>query len=746
MPQIDDLSYTYNVGDLAGGASLGNNKLFIDTDVRSNLTRLWSSTDNLWYCGAVEFRFSRRNETLLPMVTRFFPAYQETIYGTDGVILSHRIFAPHAAGYDRAVCWLLEVQTEGPQLLEIAIDIQFVPDFGITRHGPVSAHQLGKTVNMRMERGVVVAETAAQKTSGDLRAEDRRKEIRIFGSSGPPTVNRFVDPGRVQLLYHVLVEGYYDLPFVLGFSPSGEQVAWHGFLALSEITSAFGDTEKYIDRYLTRSRVVTPDAQINRGLQWAKVNILRSRQQFRRGPLTLHDAPGDVIGLRDVFWGSMAGSYLDPKGMTEMLRYVAAESMYETGKIADHFCACADKREDFGLNVNDATPLFIIAVTHHMDVTCDDGFLDAIYPAVQRAADYLVLQVQDGLISCVAEGVSVYGIPGWRNQIPGYKLDGKVTEINALGIWALRSATCLAEALSQHDHAERWRAVAGQLTESLNQHLVSRETGFYMLAKDAEGQDRTTLTGDLVFSVLADTMPGELKAQTLDLLHGGVFWSEPGVHAVGINQPEYHPTFAGGMMGGRWPALTAWVAYAGRRLYPEHVARALKEISSLIEIEAPSQRGNLVPGQIPEWLHGTSGESEGRSLNMRSAAACFWLGIEGLVGLRPRTDGLVIEPAIPKTWNWLAALKVPYAGRDVTLCMHDGTIHANYAVDSDFEVEVYDNIEHLADTPCFMLLLTRDEQHTLFAGSVDRAVDSDFVSEGKRWTIKLAPGEAVLLH
>ena len=159
MREIEGLSYTYDIDELALGASFGNQKLFIQTDARSNLLSAWSATDNQWYCGPVQFRFLVQDEELKPMVTRFFPAYQETIYGTEGIVLSHRVFTPLAAGFERAVCWLLEVQAEGPRLLETAIDIQFHPTFDAELAADLSLGQREKQIALRVERGLVVAQT-----------------------------------------------------------------------------------------------------------------------------------------------------------------------------------------------------------------------------------------------------------------------------------------------------------------------------------------------------------------------------------------------------------------------------------------------------------------------------------------------------------------------------------------------------------------------------------------------------------
>lgn len=745
MREIDGLSYTYDVGELASGGSFGNRKLFIRTDARSNLMSVWSATDNQWYCGPLQFRFSVRDEVLDPVVTRFFPAYQETIYGTEGIVLSHCVFAPLAAGYERAVCWLLEVQAEGPRLLEIAVDIRFPPAIEPEIAAGLSLGQREKQIELRLERGLVVAQTVPTHYARFDRTQGRSEEIRVFGTSGPPTTHLFTEPARAQLLYHVLVEGYYDLPFVLGLSAAGQQVAWQGFLALSEISSAFEDTRQRADELLTRCRLYTPDPVINRGLQWAKVNLLRTQQQFRRGSAVIHDPPGDLIRLRDVAWCSLAGSYVNPDETGEMLRYVAAEAMYETGKVADHFFADTGAREDYGLNVNDATPLLVVAAHHHYSVAQDEAFLEAIYPAVKRAADYLVLQVEDGLVQCAGEGTNVYGIAGWRNRIPSYSLNGAVTEINALSAWALRVATELARRQDRSDHAERWSAVAEQLTESLNQRLVSEETGVYLLARERSGGRRGTLTGDLVFPVLAGVAPPSLEERILDLLHGGVFWSEAGVHTVGTNQPEYDPSFADGLMGGVWPALTAWVAYAGRRRYPEHVAEALRGIYTASEPEVPAEGRSAVPGQLPEWLHGETGESLGRALSPRAAALYLWLGLEGLAGLSPAREDLDIEPCLPSNWHWLAAVDVPYAGGELSFCHLEGVLHVNRPIASRLPMERYDSIEQVADVAGCTLLLSRGEDKWLFAASADESVGTEVRAGGRRWPVSLGAGEAVLL-
>ena len=46
----------------------------------------------------------------------------------------------------------------------------------------------------------------------------------------------------------------------------------------------------------------------------------------------------------------------------------------------------------YELNINDDTPLHIIAILHHYNATLDDAWLRGIYPLVQKITEYLLSQ------------------------------------------------------------------------------------------------------------------------------------------------------------------------------------------------------------------------------------------------------------------------------------------------------------------------------------------------------------------
>src|SRR6185503_6575958 len=159
-----------------------------------------------------------------------------------------------------------------------------------------------------------------------------------------------------------------------------------------------------------------------------------------------------------------------------LLRY----GIHEGGKLTEYIHATNGEREDYALNINDDTPLFVVGVWHHYAVTGDDAFLTQAYPAVRAACAWLLAQRRDGLVWCTVEGSDVWGNATWRNIIPGYSLAGAVTEINALAYWALQAAADLAERAREEADAADWRAAATALRAAITEQLGT-EDGLYLL-------------------------------------------------------------------------------------------------------------------------------------------------------------------------------------------------------------------------------------------------------------------------
>ncbi|MCD6290442.1 MAG: hypothetical protein J7M34_08060, partial [Anaerolineae bacterium] len=350
----DDLILVSDVSALPTGGSYGNMEAFARASATSDLIGLYGPADDRWYCGQVRFRVFSGGEPLTPMVTRFFPAYQETIYGAERIVLSKRIFVPYRAGYQQSVCWQMDFETEGHQYIRIDVDIRWpaVPSAGRSRQPPQEAREV--RVRQEMERGLLVARTIGME-----------REVRVFGSNGPPSRVQFVEPGRALLSFFVLAEGYVDVPFILTFSHSGEQMAWNGFLANGGVGVLLQESTRHMEEAIGRGSVITPDPVINRGLAWAAINALRVQHRYRRGVGIASALPGDNIVTHEAAWYSMGVDYLTPDFTSGWYELVRRYGIYKDGRVASEIHGVTGTRDDYGLGLDDGTPLFIIAAHHH---------------------------------------------------------------------------------------------------------------------------------------------------------------------------------------------------------------------------------------------------------------------------------------------------------------------------------------------------------------------------------------------
>lgn len=741
--ELDDLVYTFDPADLGAGSLLGNRDVEAQFDATSNLVDAWSALDDLFFCGPIRFGFTALRqargdivpEPLDPLVTRFFPDRQETIFGTEGLILSLRAFVPIATGYERAVGWLVEVQAEGPQLLEVEIDLRFVAE----GHGPGQE----RLVRIHQDRGQVVGTSEPVSLQRYNLTLGSREEVRLFGSpSGPPHQVTLSTPARARLTYRLLVEGITAVPFVLSYSPAGEQVAWSGFLALSDLERFAERSRSGLEKRLSAPLVLTPEPEINRALLWAGAAGLRVFHAFTAGA-AVPAAPGiSDVDVGAAAWYSMAADWFDPALSVELLETLATKAQTEGGALASVLRGHSEGQETFGLTLSDATPLFVLAVAHHVAVTNDDDIAVRLWPAVKRAAEALLAaRSEDGLIRVQPQGTGQWGLPGWRKAIPGYRLEGAITELNVLAAWALFAGYRLAVQAGEVASGERWRQAAAVIAAALPR--LARPGG--ELSRLADGED--DLTGDLVFPLLAGLADEGLAARLALRLRSAFQWTAAGARTVGSDQPGYDPAFAGGLLGGVSPVLTSWVAVAAREHYPELPGEALRALAKVSEAEQPGQRG-LVPGQLPGGLHGETFGRLGPELHPLAAPLLRWLAIEGLLGVRlplvPWIEAAELRPSLPSEWRWLVVSRLPWKGAHVSAIVTDGVIHT----DADFEgarVERWTSIEPLPVSPVPAWLLRRGDEQRLFAVTPEQAFDGLIPAGARRWAVSLAAGEAALL-
>ena len=178
--------------------------------------------------------------------------------------------------------------------------------------------------------------------------------------------------------------------FMAVFSHEGEAKARHIFNATLDYNDALAKTVGYYNHMAEVSQVLTPDPQINLGMTWAKVNMLRVMANYPTGPSFTNDPSlsSAVVG-RDVCWFAAGCDFLLPEFSRADAEALAARQR-ENGLILEYYNAVTDERADNGFNINDNTPALHLGRLASLLVTKDEEFLKHIYPAVWKAGQCIL--------------------------------------------------------------------------------------------------------------------------------------------------------------------------------------------------------------------------------------------------------------------------------------------------------------------------------------------------------------------
>jgi hypothetical protein len=270
LDPILDQPQSIDYEELEPGATypLANHEIAFLVDATTDLKDLtWPWTDQV-YARAIRLRIvdPTIHDDLVPMVTRYFPGHQETILGSEGMIITKRIAAPMGSADDRSVLWMLECQAEGDRLLRLDVEIDW-----------------GEPLVQRMVDGLLVAQANPEGPRG-IYAQRNADSTRVFGNPhGRPTSVVLSADGRATLSYYVLVNGIVEVPLILTLSDVGEQVAWSGFLALRDAERAFEISVEAWERSVRSGRLWTPDPRLNRALQAGRLATVRNLFRLRTG-------------------------------------------------------------------------------------------------------------------------------------------------------------------------------------------------------------------------------------------------------------------------------------------------------------------------------------------------------------------------------------------------------------------------------------------------------------------------------
>ncbi|HTX58263.1 MAG TPA: hypothetical protein VMH02_01215 [Verrucomicrobiae bacterium] len=442
---------------------------------------------------------------------------------------------------------------------------------------------------------------------------------------------------------------------------------------------ALHDTQSYFARRLADARFMTPVPEIARGVAWAKANMLRIVKEYPQGWGSTNSPPSDILVSRDTSWFVHGFDYFWPEFSRNALE-VFNRNAEPSGLMIEYVRGVSGYKTAYDLNVNDDTPLHLIAMLHHYNATHDDAWERDRLPLTIALADYLLSQRDErGLVFCHAKGVDMYGITSWRNIIPYYTLDGAVTEINAESVFALEAAAMLCAVVGDTEHWEKYAGQAQALRDATMEHLFNDDTGAFVLNYDADGNYQDNFTADEVFPVLFDVAGPSEREAILRRLNEADFVTGVGLRTISTADAWYFPSYGFGLLGGIWPDLTLWYAVAlARNGMTDRAVHFLQIVYAAME---GGSRRNTVPGEFGEWFDGGSLSNRGMYLSPWTGAKYLWAVAETVGGLDGyRTSGRPhLVPLRPKGWQWVFAARVHWGGRRCTYAidLRNDTIYAD---------------------------------------------------------------------
>lgn len=696
------------------GASLGNSAIWIQTKGDGAIERIFLNSIGQSLVGTVNLRYAGRPANADsffsgvfacgPRTLEIHPAYQRVRFALVEVIdVTETTFLPFAKGEpgdDEPVAYVM-VELENRDTIP---------------------HDM-RVFASAVLRGSTAADVSARydRHAHALIARNAGKPdwIRVLGSPEAPSqfaadtdYARSYDPGyrdvldddasatgdligRLQWDFALAPGNRHRFWFAVALYADGEQDALQRFGRIPGADEALDLTVTQLGEILRASRVLTPDPVVNQGALWSKVNMRRVMASYPTGQAFTND-PGTYANVvtRDAAWFVYGNDHFLPafsRGLLDNL----ARRQYANGKMPEYFDGIGGRVEDDGLNINDDTPLYVLAVNHHFRSTGDWNWLATTYPAVARAARYIISQIDErGLVFCTADDPrgDVWAIAGWRNVVSGYRISGAVTEINAECVAALRDAAHLAEELGHEDERETFAAASLKIREAMDAHLLNPKNGLYYLNLDVDGIARTDVTGDEIFPVIMRACSEETGFRIVSRLNSPDFWTSAGLRTVSNLDPRFDHSAHSGLMGGVWPGLTWWYAFGAARYHPHSMVRALR--SSFEHYGIDPQRNNTVPGQFSEWFDGESLANRGMRLSPWEPPRFLWAAVEGLCGLVLLPGAPRVNPLMPAGWNWVALRNVPYHGRPFSYFVlrepeSGSRVYATCPIDCDWHTDVY---------------------------------------------------------
>ncbi len=419
--------------------------------------------------------------------------------------------------------------------------------------------------------------------------------------------------------------------------------------------------QKTVDHYRALRertlRIRTPDPQINRSLEWAKVaydNLIVDNPDLGTG-LVAGLGASSTGGRPGFGWFFGGDTYINALSLNSIGNYSAVKQALEfmikfqreDGKMAHEISQAAGYIDWFGdypygYIHGDTSPYFVVAVEDYVRMSDDVDFVRRHWTTIQKAYEWSLSTDGNG------DGLMDNTLAGLGALEYGQLTDEIVTDIYIGAVWtrATQAMHRLAMMAGETSYAERVKKHAGKAMKSFKSKFWDEDSRFYSYAFDENGEHVKEFSPWSAVGMMWELGDPERSRHTLERLGSSELTTDWGVRSISNTSPFYQPLNYN--YGAVWPFLNGWVATAQ---YKHHFllqgyATLMATIRHVFQHQLGTV-GEVFSGDLYTW------PQESVSHQGFSTAGTVLPLVRGLLGLEgdAMEKKVVFAPHFPADWQ-----------------------------------------------------------------------------------------------
>lgn len=358
------------------------------------------------------------------------------------------------------------------------------------------------------------------------------------------------------------------------------------------------------------TRIITPDAMLNRAVEWAKVNLdegMVCNPDLGCGLVAgygLSGAASDRPGFGWFFGGDAAINSFGMSGVGQrdlvrdgVFRFFARYQRAD-GKITHEISQGAGKVDWFGkypyaFYHGDTTPFWILAFGEYWKQSADTALVRELWPNLRKAYEWSRKADSDG------DGLMENPIAGAGALEVGDLQAGIVSDVYLSGVWAaaLDRFARMAEAMKEPALAAQARGIRAQALRTLEEVLWMPNEGQYAFAILEGKKVNENLTAWPATALSFDVFDATRGAQMVSRLASNEIMTDWGARPLSSRSSLFDPLHYNN--GAVWPFVTGWVSLAQYRYHNAHAGRfALDAIARTGFDEALGRNPEVISGRL----------------------------------------------------------------------------------------------------------------------------------------------------